>query len=171
MAEEETGQQYACWKCEKTFWAASELGSCSHCGAPASALSLVAPTDGELRVLLVDDALIARKKIGGILKSLGCQVVEAGDGEQGMALAAGNDPDLIVLDIHMPKVDGLQMLKALRGMERFASTPVVMLTGEADAQIVAQALQLKISDYIRKDDPIESLKARLRKQIDKLKAK
>ena len=65
----------------------------------------------------------------------------------------------------------LQMLKVLRGMERFASTPVVMLTGEADAQIVTQALQLKISDYIRKDDPVESLKARLQKQIDKLKAK
>jgi len=150
-----------CSRCAVNFPSDEEIKFCNQCGAP-----VVWVQGGSLkRVLLIDDAAMARKKIGALLQQLGCQVTEASDGFKGLSLAQKLRPDLIVLDVQMPKMSGLEMLHKLRQDRQLASTPVVMMTVETDARAVSQALSLNITDYIRKDASLPDQIARLRKQV------
>lgn len=100
-------------------------------------------------VLIVDDDGILRELLKGILRQGDYNVVgEAGNGEQGLALAEKLAPDLICLDIHMPKMDGIQCLEALRA----ATTPpkVVMISGDATLPVVQEALTKGASGFIVK---------------------
>ena len=99
---------------------------------------------------------------------MGCQVSEAEDGKEGVIAAVKIKPQLIILDIQMPNVNGLDALKALRKNPLFDSTPILMMTVEADAQVVAQALAAKANAYIRKDSSVAELISRLRKHVSKL---
>ena len=120
---------------------------------------------GKKKVLLVEDSKMARHKLGAILKQLNVDMVEAANGEQGIALAQKTNPDLIILDVQMPVKDGIETLRELRAMERFKEVPIVMLTVQADTSTVSQALNEKISEYILKDsDPLD-IKKRLEKHI------
>jgi len=115
------------------------------------------------RVLLIDDSRLALKKLQAILSQLNCDVIEAEDGKSGLLLAEKIEPDLIVLDVQMPEMDGLETLKALRKNPKFKDTPIVMLTVQSDAKTVAQALTGQIQDYILKDSDPQSIRERLRK--------
>lgn len=117
------------------------------------------------RALLVDDAAPERLKFGAILRQLGCQVAEAADGRQALAVAKQTEPDLIVLDVMMPNRDGLETLKLLRQHQRFRTTPIVMLTARADAGTVREALTNQANDYILKASPPEEVKQRLLKYL------
>ena len=101
------------------------------------------------KVLIVDDDGILRELLKGILRQGDYVVVgEAGNGEQGLAMAETTDPDVICLDIHMPKMDGIQCLQALR-----AANPewrVVMISGDATLPIVQEALIKGASGFIVK---------------------
>jgi two-component system cell cycle response regulator len=79
-----------------------------------------------------------------------CVFCEAGNGEEGLAAAATEKPDLIILDITMPVMDGCAMLGKLRADPALKSVPVIMLTAESSAGNVASVSQLGISDYIVK---------------------
>lgn len=162
-----------CPNCDKAYLVGEKIKFCSSCGSPMQAVSKVAVvgTAPPVRVLLVEDATIARRKINGILKNLGCEVEEARDGMEAMLKVNQVQPDLVILDIHMPKKNGLQVLKELRSSDRFAATPVVMLTAEADSSVVAQAISLKASDYIRKDDSVDQIRSRLMKHLPQIRSK
>lgn len=104
--------------------------------------------------------------MAAILKKLGCRVVEAEDGSQALELArAEPPPDLIVMDVMMPVMSGLEALKILRADTRFAATPVIMLTAKADASTVSQALEHHASDYLLKDSPPDEIGRRLQKYL------
>lgn len=75
-------------------------------------------------VLLIDDSQLAIKKIGAILQQLNCQVIEAEDGRIGLSLALTSKPDLIILDVQMPKLNGLETLKILRQNPKFKDRPI-----------------------------------------------
>jgi CheY-like chemotaxis protein len=86
------------------------------------------------RVLIVDDDPDVRSALGEILASEGCAVTEAGDGWEGLRVAREERPDLILLDLMMPRMDGFQFRTAQRGDAAIASIPVVVISGsDADA--------------------------------------
>ena len=83
---------------------------------------------GTPRVLVVDDEPSVRELIGAVLETV-CAVTEAGDGPEAFAALDGGAVDLVVLDLMMPHVDGLAVLRRIKGDPTTAATPVVVLTG------------------------------------------
>jgi len=158
---------FTCSRCGKESAATEVVRFCPHCGAPAEAGRGASVS---IRALLVDDAAIARKKIGAVLKSLGCAVVEATNGIEALKRIDEAKPNLIVLDVNMPQKNGLEVLEELRERPEYRDTAIVMLTAEADASVVSQALKRKADDYLRKDARVDQLKERLMKQITRIRA-
>lgn len=90
-------------------------------------------------ILTVDDSTSLRLAIRLALSGAGYQVTEAVDGVDGLAKANAGAFDMIVTDLNMPNMDGLEMIRALRTDPRHAGTPIIFLTTESDADIKAQA--------------------------------
>ena len=109
-------------------------------------------------VLLVDDSPFVRTMVGKIIEQLGHFATPAGDGEEGLRIADHQVPDVIILDVQMPNKDGLEVLRELRADERFANTPIVMLTSVGDREIVERSMRDRATGYILKDDPDEIMK-------------
>ena len=114
-------------------------------------------------VLLVDDDIEIVETVRYALEGAGHNVVVARDGNQGLALAERENPDLIVLDMMMPKRSGFLVLEKLRRL-RTEPLPVIMITGNEGSRHKAYAELLGVSDYIRKPFPME----RLISAVDKL---
>ena len=94
------------------------------------------------RVLIVDDSSVMRKIVGRSLRQAGLdvlQVLEASNGSEALSLARDNPLDLILSDINMPLMDGLEFVRQLRGLESTQQTPVVMITTEGGEAHVVQA--------------------------------
>ena len=85
------------------------------------------------RVLVIDDDPLMQRLFSNILQHLGCQVLVASTGEQGIELALQHLPQLIILDYVMPDMDGLDTLKVLKGREETSRIPVLIATGFLDA--------------------------------------
>lgn len=112
-----------------------------------------------IRVLVIDDEPQIRRALNTILTEKGFAVSLAGRGEEGLALAAANEPDLIILDLGLPDMDGLDVCSRLREWTR---VPIVVLSvREAEREKVA-ALDRGADDYLTKPFGIEELLARLR---------
>jgi two-component system chemotaxis response regulator CheY len=82
-------------------------------------------------ILTVDDSASIRQMVAFTLKSAGYEVVEAVDGEDGLNKARGKSADLVLTDQNMPKMDGLTLIKTLRSLPQYRSTPILMLTTES----------------------------------------
>ena len=102
------------------------------------------------KVLSVDDSIVVRSMVAKHLKPYGCELVEAADGEQGVAAARREHPDLILLAVTMPIMDGLQALTELRKDETLKAMPVVMLTAANSTDVVDQIAKLDVDGYIVK---------------------
>ncbi len=102
------------------------------------------------RVLLVDDSPVIRAMVSEILASAGLSVMTASDGEEALALIAKEEPDLIVSDIEMPKLDGFGLLERVR--QRSQRIPMIMLTTRADVQDRQRATTLGANAYVLKAD-------------------
>lgn len=103
-----------------------------------------------LKVLSVDDSRTIRMIVTRTLKNYDCVVYEAGNGEEGLAAAASEKPDVIILDITMPVMDGITMLSKLREDAELKAIPVVMLTAESSRENIAQIARLGVRDYLVK---------------------
>ena len=101
-------------------------------------------------ILIVDDEPNIVRTVGDRLKMSGYQVITAGDGEEGVSRAVQYQPDLILLDVAMPVLDGLDALKRLRHMEETKSVPVIMLTARSSADDVTRAVLTGAADYMVK---------------------
>ena len=82
-------------------------------------------------VLTVDDSASIRQMVAFTLKSAGYEVVEAVDGEDGLTKAKAKSANLVLTDQNMPKMDGLTLIKALRGLPQYRAIPILMLTTES----------------------------------------
>ncbi|GIW72433.1 MAG: hypothetical protein KatS3mg102_1975 [Planctomycetota bacterium] len=102
------------------------------------------------RVLVVDDEAHIRRIIKLKLEDRGMRVEEARDGEQALAAIERAAPDVLVLDIMMPKLDGISLLRQLRGDPRWAKLPVIMLTAVRERDDMAKADELGVFAYVRK---------------------
>ncbi|MBC8042163.1 MAG: response regulator [Rhizobacter sp.] len=82
------------------------------------------------RVLIIDDSAVERKIIAKAMTTLGYSIIEATDGEEGEAKAKAIKPDIIVLDVVMPKKDGFQVCRSLKKAPETANIPVIMITSK-----------------------------------------
>lgn len=103
------------------------------------------------KVLVVDDDKLARKGLTKVLEDAGMDVSEAVNGKEGLEKALREKPDLIVTDVHMPQMDGLQMIEELRADEEWGkSVPVVVLTVDDATTSINQALAAGVTFYLTK---------------------
>ena len=120
------------------------------------------------RVLLIDDEEGFRDVIAKSLAKHGFEVLEAGDGQEGLRKAAESRPDLILCDLIMPQMNGYEMLAALRREERLAGIPVIFLTAQSEPAEVRQGMNLGADDYLIKPanilDLLGAIQARLQRR-------
>ena len=102
---------------------------------------------GPARILVVEDDRFLRRACEASLRERGFEVIIAEDGEDGLRLARAAPPDLILLDLLMPKLCGIEMLRALRERPETAAIPVVILSNSSRDEDKQQALQLGASGY------------------------
>ena len=113
----------------------------------------------DARILLVEDDPSIREVTALGLRAAGFTVSTAADGAEGLDCWRTESPDLVLLDVMLPGIDGLEVLRAIR---RDATTPVVMLTARADTIDVVVGLESGADDYVRKPFEMPELVARLR---------
>jgi two-component system response regulator ResD len=112
-----------------------------------------------VRVLIVDDEAIVRDVLTRYLEQEGFQVDAADDGEAALELAARSRPDIVVLDLMLPKVDGLEVFRRLRDL---GDVPVVMLTAKREEVDRVVGLELGADDYVSKPFSPREVVARIR---------
>ncbi|MFA6029082.1 MAG: response regulator [Elusimicrobiota bacterium] len=121
-----------------------------------------APKTDEPVVLVVDDEKLVRTVVSRSLVGHGFRVLEASDGKEALATAFAQLPDLVVLDLCMPSLDGGSVCRALRRDERTRELPILVLTGLIETHTEVEVLELGADDYMTKPfDPAE-LRARLK---------
>jgi two-component system chemotaxis response regulator CheY len=106
-----------------------------------------------ISALIVDDSSVMRKIVERSLRQAGItltKVFEAGNGAEALAVLADNRVELILCDINMPVMDGLEFVKSLSGVPNATGVPVVMITTEGSEAHVVQALSAGARGYIRK---------------------
>lgn len=103
-----------------------------------------------MNILLVEDDTFFQKFYSLKLGEAGFQVMIAGNGEEGLQKAAETHPDLILLDIVMPKKDGFEVLKSLAADEKLKTIPVLVFSTLGQEEDVARAKQLGARDYVNK---------------------
>lgn len=111
------------------------------------------------RVLVVEDDRGLARALAITLRSQGYEVVAAGTGSGAIDAAASHNPDLLVLDLGLPDLDGMDVLRAIRG---WSAVPVVVLSARQDAQDKVAALDAGADDYVTKPFGMDELLARLR---------
>ncbi|WP_027168464.1 response regulator [Mesorhizobium sp. WSM3224] len=117
------------------------------------------------KVLICDDDPLLLELMEFRLRAKGYEVIKAADGAEALAKAEQDEPDIIVLDAMMPKVDGLEVLARIKGNSALSETPVVMLTARKGERDIVSALEKGADDYLVKPFIPEELLARLARLI------
>ncbi|MBN1594434.1 response regulator [candidate division FCPU426 bacterium] len=115
------------------------------------------------KILIVEDEPEIMELIELTLASDEYELLQAIDGEQGLTLGTTTNPDLILLDIMLPKIDGYEICRRLKGDKKTSGIPVVMLTAFGQKREIEEGFKVKADDYIVK--PFEP--AKLRQRIKK----
>ena len=116
------------------------------------------------KILIVDDDAEIVESLQAILESRGYQVVTARDGSAGLAEAEANPPDLLILDMMMPKKSGFLVLEKLRTRPE-GLIPTIMMTGNEGSRHRAYAEMLGVKEYLRKPFPLEKLLRAVREAL------
>ena len=111
------------------------------------------------RILIVEDEPALLRGLADTFTARGCEVLTAADGEAGLRLALSSQPDLVLLDIMLPKVNGYEICRAMR--EQAMDTPVIMLTAKGQEEDVVLGLNLGADDYVSKPFRRQELVARV----------
>lgn len=109
------------------------------------------------KILIVDDNQDGRELVVKILKNKGCQMLEAADGEEALQKAMTEKPDLILMDISLPKIDGYEVTRRLKSQEAFKDTPIIALTAHAMKGDLEKALNAGCVGHIAKPINIHEL--------------
>lgn len=120
------------------------------------------PAAASMTVLVVDDQQTMRSLVRTGLQELGFrEIKEAPDGEAGLRVLLTTKVHLVISDYNMPKLDGLGLLRAIRGHEPIRATPYIMLTGRADKELVQRAVQFGVNNYLVKPFTVGTLKEKI----------
>jgi two-component system, chemotaxis family, chemotaxis protein CheY len=118
----------------------------------------------ESDILVVDDSAAIRKILQRVLRQTGMSIGaihEAGDGQEALDLLKTHRVRMILTDINMPKMDGLQLLAALKAAPEWSDIPVVMITTEGGESKVGEAVRLGAAGYVRKPFTADQIKEKL----------
>lgn len=118
-----------------------------------------------MKILVADDDLLLAELLRHKLMQNGYQVTHVADGQAAVDAAERDHPDLIVLDIMMPNLNGIEVLRQLMSMAETRNIPIIMLTARRKEEDVLQALQLGVEEYLVKPFSPDELLARLRKVL------
>lgn len=125
--------------------------------------------DKNMNILVVDDFPTMRRIVRSLLRELGfVNVEEAEDGNEALAKLRSGNFELVVSDWNMPNLDGLEMLKAIRGDSALKQLPVLMVTAEAKKENIIAAAQAGASGYVVKPFTAATLEEKLNKIFEKL---
>jgi len=122
------------------------------------------------KVLVADDRTAGRELMRSVLERSGHAVFEASNGKEAVVSARQILPDLIILDLHMPELDGFGVLKELRGDARFAATPIIALTASAMHGDREQALSAGFTSYIAKPVSLSALRSEIQRLLGQVAA-
>jgi len=115
----------------------------------------------KFKILVVDDDPNLRVLLRQMLALRGFDVVEAEDGLDALTMVEEAEPDLVVLDVMMPDVDGITVCKQLRCQPKTAKLPIIMLSGKVSSEAVEEGLQAGADRYLRKPIPLADLIANI----------
>lgn len=131
-------------------------------------LLLMKPSVSKQKILVIDDEESYRQVITITLQMIGYEIIEATNGLDGLAAAKMHHPDMILCDINMPKMDGIELLNTLKNEQEFAGIPFVFLTGNAGPGDMRKGMQLGADDYLTKpftaEELINAIEVRLAKK-------
>ena len=116
--------------------------------------------EGQKKVLIVDDEEDIQKLLKIRLEQEGFIVLIAGDGEEGIRLSELEMPDLIILDIMMPNIDGYSCLKEIRRIPKTKNVPILMMSGKEEEKVRDLFAFQKISGYLEKPFELDNLVAK-----------
>jgi len=129
--------------------------------------------DRLVRILVIEDNAVTRKVIVEVLKNYSFEIIEAEDGKTGIENAINLEPDLILLDLNLPDIDGFNVLETLRRNPKTLLVPVIIITVSATSQDVQKAILHGVKNYVVKPINPENLIMRISKvlsiPIDELK--
>ena len=117
------------------------------------------------KVLIVDDDPVVPKLYAQILSRQHYEVITASSGEEGLERAFGEEPDVLLLDIMMPKMDGYEVCRRLRAAPRTADLPILILTGLSGVSARQKAREIGADDFVTKGEPAEHLDGRIKMLI------
>ncbi|MFH1597442.1 MAG: response regulator [Patescibacteria group bacterium] len=122
----------------------------------------------QAKILLAEDDSALRQAVSDKLTREGFQVIEAKDGEEGLRLALAEKPDIILLDIIMPKMHGMEVLEKLRADQWGKTAKIILITNLADDYKVAKAAEMGVKDYLIKGDwKLGDVVNKIREKLDK----
>ncbi len=122
------------------------------------------PADPNMKILVVDDMVTMRRIVKNILKQLGfANVEEAENGQEALQKLRADTYGFVVSDWNMPVMTGIDMLRAVRADEKLKTTPVLMVTAEAQQSNLIEAVQAGVSNYIVKPFTAETLHEKILK--------
>jgi len=123
----------------------------------------------QLKVLVVDDTSVSRMLLVDGLNQIGItNVAMAGDGEQGLKAMMAGPSHLVLSDFNMPKLDGLQFLRALREYAPTRQVGFILVTGRGDKALIDQGRAYGLNNYLPKPFTVPSLKATIEAVVGKL---
>jgi two-component system, chemotaxis family, chemotaxis protein CheY len=124
--------------------------------------------DKNMKILIVDDFSTMRRIIKNILRQLNfVNITEADDGSTAFEALQREKIDLIVSDWNMPKMSGLELLKAVRADDALKHIPFLMVTGESQQEMIVDAIKSGVSDYIVKPFTVETLSQKIKQIFNK----
>jgi two-component system chemotaxis response regulator CheY len=127
------------------------------------------PVAAALKVLIVDDQFSVRQMTRMTLEQLGIRYVhESENGRQALEMAALQPLDLIISDYNMPEMDGLNLLRAVRGHPMVRKLPFILLTGRGDKELVIKAAQAGVNNYLVKPFTAAILRQKIEQVMGKL---
>lgn len=118
------------------------------------------------RVLIADDDADILALVAFRLERSGYEVLQATDGEEALRLAVEESPDLAVLDVMMPKMDGYEVTRRIRDNEATSNMPVILLTARAQQSDVDQGMLAGADDYVKKPFSPQELRARVQAVLE-----
>ncbi|MCP3989468.1 MAG: response regulator [Actinomycetia bacterium] len=120
------------------------------------------PVSANMRAVVIDDSRAARTMVGNMLAQLGFEICAAEHGQDALdKLQDSEPPAAVVVDWNMPVMDGVEFARAFRQIDEFKTTPLLMISSEADPRRVATALMAGIDEYLFKPVDSEMIRERL----------
>jgi two-component system, chemotaxis family, chemotaxis protein CheY len=127
------------------------------------------PAAAALKVLIVDDQFSVRQMTRMTLEQIGIRNVhESENGRDAIAKAVVQPLDLIISDYNMPEMDGLELLRAVRGHPAVRKLPFILLTGRGDRELVVKAAQAGVNNYLVKPFTADGLREKIEQVMGKL---